>query len=96
MNKKELIDEIARGTGLTRVEVGVAVDGLMALINRTLCNGETVELRSFGTFVPVHRAPRRARDPVTGEIRTIPSKWTATFRPSPKLKQALNQKLKSK
>lgn len=96
MNKKELINEIALGTGLTRVEVGAATDGFMALINRTLRSGKTVELRGFGTFVPVYRAPRRARDPVTGEVRPIPSKWTVTFRPSPKLKKALNQDLPSK
>ncbi len=96
MNKKELINEIALGTGLTRVEVGAAVDGLMTLISKTMRSGKTVELRGFGTFVPVHRAPRRARDPVSGEIRSIPAKWTVTFRPSPKLKKAVNQDLPSK
>jgi DNA-binding protein HU-beta len=91
MNKKSLVDEIAKGTGLTRVEVAAVVEGIMALVSRALREGESVELRGFGTFVPVHRAPRRARDPVSGVVRSIPPRWTVVFRPSPRLKNAVNQ-----
>jgi len=96
MNKKDLVHELARGTGLTKVEVGAVVDGFMTLVSRGLREGKTVELRGFGTFAPVHRAPRRARDPVSGEIRPIPAKWTVTFRPSPRLKNAVGTQLTAK
>jgi DNA-binding protein HU-beta len=96
MNKKGLVYELAQGTGLTKVEVAAVVDGFMALVNRSLRDGQTVELRGFGTFVPVHRAQRRARDPVSGKVRPIPPRWTVTFRPSPKLKNAVNENMLSK
>jgi DNA-binding protein HU-beta len=96
MNKKDLVDELARGTGLTKVEVGAVVNGFMTLVSRGLREGKTVELRGFGTFAPVHRAARRARDPVSGEIRPIPSRWTVIFRPSPRLKKAVGSSLPSK
>lgn len=93
MNKKDLVDELARGTGLTKLEVGTVVDGFMTLVSRGLREGKSVELRGFGTFAPVHRAARRARDPVSGEIRPIPPRWTVTFRPSPRLKNAVGMHL---
>ena len=91
MNKKNLVDELAKGTGLTKVEVTAVVEGFMSIVSKALQDRESVELRGFGTFVPVHRAPRRARDPISGEIRSIPAKWTVIFRPSPRLKNAVNQ-----
>jgi DNA-binding protein HU-beta len=93
MNKKNIVDNLARGTGLTKVEVNAVVNGVMTLVNRAVREGQSVELRGFGTFVPVRRAPRRARDPVTGNIRSIPSRWTVIFRPSPRLKKAVNKSL---
>jgi DNA-binding protein HU-beta len=91
MNKKNLVDELAKGTGLTKVEVTAVVEGFMSIVNKALQDKESVELRGFGTFVPVHRAPRRARDPVSGEIHPIPAKWTVIFRPAPRMKKAVNQ-----
>ena len=96
MNKKDVVDELARGTGLTKVEVSAVVNGFMTVVSRGLREGKTVELRGFGTFAPVHRAARRARDPVSGKIRPIPPRWTATFRPSPRLKKAVASSLPSK
>jgi DNA-binding protein HU-beta len=93
MNKKDLVDELARETGLTKVEVTAVVEGFMTLVSRGLRDGQTVELRGFGTFVPVFRAPRRARDPVSGDIRSIPARWTVIFRPSPRMKNAVNLNL---
>jgi DNA-binding protein HU-beta len=91
MNKKNLVDELARGTGLTKVEVTAVVEGFMTIVSKALQNKKTVELRGFGTFMPVHRAPRRARDPISGKIRPIPAKWTVIFRPAPRMKKAVNQ-----
>lgn len=93
MNKKDLVDELARETGLTKVEVTAVVEGFMTLVSRGLRDGQTVELRGFGTFAPVFRAPRRARDPVSGDVRPIPARWTVIFRPSPRMKNAVNLNL---
>ena len=95
MNKKDIVDELAKGTGLTKVEVAAVVDGVMTMISRAVREGNNVELRGFGTFAPVFRAKRRARDPVSGEVRPIPPRWTVIFRPSPRLKSAVNHHLPS-
>jgi len=92
MNKKNLVDELAKGTGLTKVEVSAVVEGFMSIVSKALQDKESVELRGFGTFVPVHRAPRRARDPISGDIRPIPAKWTVIFRPAPRMKNAVNKR----
>ena len=91
MKKADIVDIIAEGTGLTKVEIRAVVDGLLATIKFALKNGERVELRGFGNFRPILRKARIARNPITNEPVDVPEHFTATFRPSKDLKEFLNK-----
>ena len=50
MTKAEIVEVIASGTGLTKVETAAVIDGFLATVSYALQNGDRVELRGFGTF----------------------------------------------
>jgi nucleoid DNA-binding protein len=89
MTKSEIIDRLASGTGLTKLETDVVVNGFLTLITSSLKRGEAVDLRGFGSFRVQDRAERTARNPQTGEEMTIPSRRVPTFRPSRELREAV-------
>ena len=91
MNRAEIIDNIALATGLTRAEVAEVFEGVLKMISEELARGGTVELRRFGTFKCVKRAARRAVNPRTGEPVKVPARIVPTFKPSPKLRSAVEK-----
>jgi nucleoid DNA-binding protein len=43
MTKADIVDRIAKGTGLTRKETAAVVDGFLAMITYALQSGERIE-----------------------------------------------------
>jgi DNA-binding protein HU-beta len=79
VNKAELVARVARDTGLTRVDVRRALDGVLETIARTLRKGDKVTLVGFGTFqVSRHRA-RAAHNPRTGQPMKVPGRRRPRF-----------------
>lgn len=91
MTKADLVDIIAEGTGLTKVETAAVVDGLFATIRNALKAGHRIEIRGFGRFQVVQRAERIGRNPKSGETVRIPAYKTVRFSCSRLLQDALNQ-----
>ena len=81
MKKKELIVLIAGDTGLTQKDAAAVVDSLVNNIEAAVANGECVYLSVFGTFSPRPRAPRKARNPRSGETVSVPARTVPQFRP---------------
>ena len=62
-----------------------------------LYKGENVEIRGFGTFKVVERAPRTGRTPRTGSEVKIDSRKAPTFKASKELRARIeNENLKDK
>lgn len=91
MTKGKIVNIVAEGTGLTKVETGAIIDGFLATVIYSLTHGESVQIRELGTFRVVRRKSRTARNPRTGGIVLIPSQITAKFRPAKSLRAALNR-----
>ena len=90
MTKNDIVDRIAQATGLTRVETEAVVSGFMVCVSDSLADGERVELRGFGVFDVADRAPRRARNPSTGESLSVAARRVPVFRPSRDLKNRVH------
>lgn len=86
MNKTEMIKHIAENAGLTQKQATSALQAFETAIIETLANGETVELKGFGTFSVKQRAERTGRNPKTGEPITISAKTVPVFKASKTLK----------
>lgn len=92
MNKKDLLNALAEETRLGRQDLERVIDSLAEIISKKLVAGEDVTLMDFGTFDVTRRKARNGYNPHTGEQIKIPEIRLPTFRPSKKLKQALNPK----
>ena len=82
MNKNELINEVARKTGLSRREADVGVQTMLDLIAQEVTKSKKVTLTGFGTFDVGRRRARSGVNPRTGEPIQIPATKMPRFKPS--------------
>lgn len=90
MNKAELVEAIAKETGLTKTKSGEVLTTIVNTITESLKNGEKVSLVGFGTWSTTKRAERKGRNPKTGEEITIASKTVAKFKAGNELTKNVN------
>ena len=60
-------------------------------MKQTMIDGESIKLVHFGTFTVRNKAPRRGRNPRTGDTITITKRQAISFRPSKKLRELVNK-----
>jgi len=89
MTKADVIARIASQTGLTKTDVREVVEGFLDSVKYALRKDDALEIRGFGTFQVVSRAPRKARNPRTGDEVVVPSRKQPVFKPSRDLKQVV-------
>jgi nucleoid DNA-binding protein len=81
LTKRDLVIAVSKETGITQVDVKRVVHGALHQIIETLKAGNTIELRNFGVFKVRQRAPRRGRNPKTGQEVPVPPKRVVVFKP---------------
>jgi len=91
LTKAEIVNIVAQGTGLTKLETQAVIDGFIATIIDALKRGESVEIRGLGRFQVVEREARRGRNPQTGEEMTIPRRKVPVFRISRDLRRTIKE-----
>lgn len=90
MTKAELVDQIYAKAGLaSKAVTEKALNAAIAALSEALAAGETVTFTGFGTFKVSERAPRKGRNPRTGEEIEIPSCKVVKFIPGKGLKDAI-------
>ena len=96
MTKADLIDRIATGTGLTKIETEAVINGFMTTVRQALVEGDRLELRGFGVFRVQPRAARTTRNPVTKEVIDIPARHVPVFKPSKDFREAVDAAAKAR
>ena len=81
LTKKEIIIAISEETGIPQVDVKRVIQRAFAQIIESLKSGKTIELRNFGVFKVKQRAPRRGRNPKTGQEVPVPPRRVVVFKP---------------
>ncbi len=94
MTKADIVDVIASGTGLTKVETEAVVDGFIQTVISSLRDGKNIEIRGFGSFKVKKRKGRIARNPRTGEQVRVEEHFVPIFKVSKELKGLVNENLK--
>ena len=89
MNKTELIDKIAAGAGLTKVEAKKALDTAIDAVKDALVAGDKVQLVGFGTFVVSEKPAREGINPATKQKIQIAAKKVAKFKAGAELADAV-------
>jgi len=85
MNKTELVEKVAKKTGMTKKDSSMVVDAIFStapkegIIANELSAGRRVQITGFGTFMTRKRKKRMGRNPQTGEAITIPASRFPAF-----------------
>lgn len=95
MTKADLINIVAKKLDITQVQSGIIVEAALRSIVNALQNGQEVEIRGFGSFRFRNRAPRKGRNPKTGEKVDVPPKKIPYFKMGKELKALLNGQMPS-
>ncbi|MCC3236658.1 HU family DNA-binding protein, partial [Pediococcus acidilactici] len=80
-NKAELVENVAKKTGLTKKDATAAVEAVFGSIQDDLKKGDKVQLIGFGTFEVRNRAARKGRNPQTGKEIEIAASKVPAFKP---------------
>lgn len=90
MNKKELVEAVAAKRDLTKKDAEILVDTVFDTMVESLLEGDKVLISGFGTFRVNDRKERKGVSPKTKEAIIIPASKTVSFKPSHRLKDAMN------
>lgn len=96
MTKKEIVKTISEEIGLTQLMTKEIVQKTFDAIVDTLVEERRIELRNFGVFEVKQRAPRKARNPRTGEKVFVPEKYVVTFKPGKEMEERVRQLIESR
>ncbi len=91
VTRKELALAINEKLGVSQRNASEIVDTIFATMKDTLISGESLKLVQFGTLSVRDKAPRRGRNPRTGESMIITKRKMVSFRPSKRLRERLNK-----
>ena len=90
MNKTELVEKIAAGAGLSKVDSKKALEATIVAVKDALAAGDKVSLVGFGTFSITERSSREGINPATKQKITIPAKKQVKFKAGGEFSDSLN------
>ena len=91
MTKSELIERIAEmQPQLSPKDVELAVKTILEQMSDALADGQRSEIRGFGSFSLHYRAPRKGRNPKTGESVQLDGKYVPHFKPGKEMRERVN------
>lgn len=82
MTKADIVSEIAKSTGVEKVQVQAIVEAFMESIKTSLTQKNNVCLRGFGSFIVKKRAKKVARNISKNTTITIPEHNIPAFKPA--------------
>ena len=91
MNKTELIEKIAAGAGLTKVDAKKALEASVEAIKAALVAGDKVQLVGFGTFAVNKKPAREGINPATKQKIKIAAKKVAKFKAGQEFADAITK-----
>ena len=96
MTKADLVDVVAAGTGLTKLETEAVIEGFFNSVIEALKDGNGIEIRGFGTYKVKKKAARYARNPKTGEKVFVEEHYVPSFKFSKDFKTSVDHGMKRK
>jgi DNA-binding protein HU-beta len=82
MTKADIVNEIAKSTGVEKVMVQTIVEAFMDNVRNSLIENNPVYLRGFGSFIIKKRVTKVARNISKNTTITIPEHNIPAFKPA--------------
>lgn len=87
MKTKDLIQHIATSTSMTKTHTEELLNATIAVLQKELLAGKSVQLQNFGTLEMKRKNARVVVHPQTKERTTIPEKMQLTFKANANIKE---------
>ena len=82
MTKADIVNEIAKNTGIEKLTLQKTVEALMETVKDSMIKGNNVFLRGFGSFIVKKRAKKTARNISKNTTIIIPAHNIPAFKPA--------------
>ncbi len=96
MTKADIVERVAAGTGLTKLETEAIIEGFLNTVIQSLREGNGIEIRGFGSYRVKKKNARYARNPRTGEKVFVDEHYVPTFKFSKDFKSSVDRGMKEK
>lgn len=96
VTKADIVDVVASGTGLTKLETEAIIEGFLRTVIDSLKEGKSIEIRGFGSYKVRKKRSRQARNPKTGEKVFVPEHYVPAFKFSKDFKDIVNSGMSEK
>jgi integration host factor subunit beta len=90
MNKSELIEALAEKINMPMREAGSITNTLIDTMIEALANGDSIEIRGFGSFVVKEYTSYTGRNPKTGQRIKVSPKKLPFFKVGKELREKVN------
>ena len=94
MTKADIVERVADGTGLTKLETEAIIEGFLNTVIQSLRDGNGIEIRGFGSYRVKKKNARYARNPRTGEKVFVDEHYVPTFKFSKDFKNSVDKGMK--
>ena len=82
MTKADIVNEVAKATGIEKTSVQTVVESFMDKVKDSLSKDKNVYLRGFGSFIVKERAQKTARNISKNTTIVIPAHKIPVFKPA--------------
>ena len=82
MTKAEIVNEVAKSTGIEKVQVQSVIEEFTKVVKESIIAGQPVYLRGFGSFILKKRAEKTARNITKNTTMIIPEHNIPAFKPA--------------
>ena len=82
MTKADIVNEIAKKTGIEKVTIEKTIEALMETVKDSMVQGHNIYLRGFGSFIVKKKAKKTARNISKNTTIIIPAHNIPAFKPS--------------
>lgn len=96
MTKADIVEKVAAGTGLTKLETEAIIEGFLNTVIQSLRDGNGIEIRGFGSYRVKMKNSRFARNPRTGEKVFVEEHFVPVFKFSKDFKAIVDKGMKHK
>ena len=91
MTKADIVNEIAKSTGIDKTTVLSTVEAFMEAVKDSLTKDDNVYLRGFGSFIVKKRAEKTARNIAKNTTVIIPPCSIPAFKPAKEFAESLKK-----
>ena len=90
LTKTDIAEKITQRNNLKPPEAKDTIENLLEIMKSTLASGEDIMISGFGKFQVNDKAPRKGRNPATGQEMMIDGRRTVTFKCAGGLRDRIN------